>query len=68
LLDGQSDADAEQFTASVESGSAPTPHSDAPRSLRRGDILLRESVMPDDETADEMIEAVRQWRQTGGYV
>jgi hypothetical protein len=68
LLDGLSDAELERLIAGIESRSSVVPRNDAPRPLRRDDILLRESVMPDDETADELIEAVRQWRHAGGYV
>lgn len=37
-----------------------------PRPLTVADIVLAEPVLPDDETADEMIAAVRRWRRAGG--
>jgi hypothetical protein len=37
------------------------------RPLTRDDIILPEPIMPDDETADEMIETIRRWRREGGY-
>jgi hypothetical protein len=43
-------------------GAAPRP-----RLLIEADIVLATPVLPDDETADEMIEAVRRWRRAGGY-
>lgn len=39
----------------------------APRPLTFSDIVLAEPIMPDDETADELIATVRQWRREGGY-
>ena len=38
-----------------------------PRPLTEADILLTEPVLPDDETADEMIATVRRWRREGGH-
>jgi hypothetical protein len=38
-----------------------------PRPLIEADILLAEPVLPEDETADEMIATVRRWRCEGGY-
>jgi hypothetical protein len=38
-----------------------------PRPLTRDDIILSEPIMPDDETADDMIETIRRWRREGGY-
>jgi hypothetical protein len=38
-----------------------------PRPLAEADIVLAAPVLPDDETADEMIATVRRWRREGGY-
>jgi hypothetical protein len=38
-----------------------------PRPLTEADILLSEPVLPEDETADELIAAVRRWRREGGH-
>ena len=47
-------------TAAVNGGSGPRP-------LTEADVILAAPVLPDDETADEMIAAVRRWRREGGY-
>lgn len=39
----------------------------SPRPLTEADILRTEPVLPDDETADELIATVRRWRQEGGH-
>jgi hypothetical protein len=39
----------------------------APRPLTADDIILPEPILPDDETADEMIATVRRWRREGGH-
>ena len=38
-----------------------------PRLLAEADIVLTAPLLPDDETADEMIATVRRWRREGGY-
>lgn len=38
-----------------------------PRALTEADILLSEPVLPEGETADEIIATVRRWRHEGGY-
>jgi hypothetical protein len=43
------------------------PARPAPRPLAEADIVLAAPVVPDDETADEMIAMVRRWRREGGY-
>ena len=37
------------------------------RPLREDDIVLARALLPDDETADEMIGTIRRWRREGGY-
>jgi hypothetical protein len=38
-----------------------------PRPLAEADIVPAAPVLPDDETAEEMITTVRRWRHDGGY-
>ena len=44
----------------------PNDTSSGPRPLTEADVILSEPLLPDDETADDMIEAVRRWRREGG--
>jgi hypothetical protein len=37
------------------------------RPLREDDIILARPLLPNDESADEMIGAIRRWRRDGGY-
>ena len=37
----------------------------APAPLQRDDIVLTTPILPDDESADALIAAVRQWRREG---
>lgn len=37
------------------------------RPLTEADVLLTEPVLPEDETADEMIATLRRWRGEGGH-
>ena len=39
----------------------------SPRPLTPADIILAEPIMPDDESADDLIDTVRRWRREGGY-
>ena len=41
--------------------------SSRPRPLTEADVILREPLLADDETADEMIATVRRWRRESGY-
>ena len=65
LVERLSDEEARRLSAALRgAGAAPAPSA---RPLTEADIVLPESILPDDETADEMIEAVRRWRREGGY-
>lgn len=37
----------------------------APAPLQRDDIILATPILPDDESADALISAVRRWRHEG---
>ncbi len=39
----------------------------SPRPLTLADIVLAEPLLPDDESADDLIDTVRRWRREGGY-
>lgn len=59
-----SDEEARRLSAVLwGAGAAPPP---SVRPLTEADIVLPEPILPDAETADEMIEAVRRWRREGG--
>ncbi len=66
LVERLSDEDARHLSLALREATAAgvTPR---PRPLVEADIVLATPVLPDDETADEMIEAVRRWRRAGGY-
>ena len=70
LVERLSDEEARRLSAALRgAGTAPTPSA---RPLTEVDVVLPEphphaGPRPDDETADEMIEAVRRWRREGGY-
>ncbi len=66
LVDRMSEEDARRLTAALRGAGAPSV-ARQPRPLTEADIVLPEPVLPDDESADEMIEAVRRWRREGGY-
>lgn len=59
--------DVEELVAMLQSRGVFQLPSRSPRPLTREDIILAEPLMPDDETADELIETVRRWRREGGY-
>lgn len=64
LVERLTDEEARRLTAALrEPGDVRT----APRPLTADDIILPEPILPDDETADEMIATVRRWRREGGY-
>ena len=53
---------------SAELGRAIVTHAERrPRLLTEADIILSEPVLPDDESADALISAVRHWRREGGH-
>ena len=62
LDDAQARRLAEALRRVSPAGGAPPP-----RPLAEADIVLAAPVLPDDETADEMIATVRRWRREGGY-
>ncbi len=65
LVERLSDEEARRLSAALrESGAAPTAHV---RPLTEADIVLAAPILPEYETADEMIAAVRRWRREGGY-
>ncbi|MBI3965022.1 MAG: hypothetical protein HY329_05240 [Chloroflexi bacterium] len=43
------------------------PKAPTSRPLTESDLVLSTPVLPDEETADDMIATVRRWRQDGGY-
>ena len=65
-IDRLDDAQAQRLVESLRGGGA-TLARPAPRPLAEADIVLTAPVLPDDETADEMIATVRRWRREGGY-
>jgi hypothetical protein len=66
LIDRLDDEQARRLAAALRERDA-TPARSAPRPLAEADIVLAAPVLPDDETADEMIATVRRWRREGGY-
>jgi hypothetical protein len=68
LIDDLSAAEVNELRARLESRAPLEERPSGPRPLRREDIVRDEPVMPDDETADELMQAVRSWRNASGYV
>lgn len=67
LVDTLSDDDAAMLYAVLQrQRSAAEVHTPSPRPLRRADIILDKPVLPEDETADMMINTVRLWRREAG--
>ena len=66
LVDRLDDEQARRLAAALRRG-GPAGGAPAPRPLAESDIILAAPVLPDDETADEMIATVRRWRREGGY-
>jgi hypothetical protein len=64
LIDRLSDQAARQLSSTLRGSLHDS--SVQPRPLREADIILNHPLLPDDEDADEMIEAVRRWRREGG--
>jgi len=52
----------------IETSDGRTPKLTSVRPLQVADIILSAPVLPDDETADALIETVRHWRSEGGNV
>jgi hypothetical protein len=67
LIDDLSAAEVEELVTRLESRAPLEEPSHGPRPLRREDIVRDEPVMPDDETADELIQTVQRWRSAGAY-
>jgi hypothetical protein len=65
-IDRLDNAQAQRLVDALRGGGA-TLARPAPRSLVEAEIVLTAPVLPDDETADEMIATVRRWRREGGY-
>ena len=66
LIDRLDDEQARRLAEALRGGGA-TPARPTPRPLAETDIVLTAPVLPDDETADEMIATVRRWRREGGF-
>jgi hypothetical protein len=66
LIDRLDDEQARGLVEALQGGDALSARS-ASRPLAETDIVLAAPVLPDDETADEMIATVRRWRRDGGY-
>lgn len=68
IVDRLSDEEVQAVAEMIGSWRAASPSKERQtRPLTRADIVLAEPIMPDDETADEMIATVRRWRREGGY-
>lgn len=66
LIDTLSDEDAASLVAALRRRMhAAKP---ASRALRHDDIVLVAPIMPDGESADEMIETIQRWRREAGDV
>ncbi len=66
LVERLSDEEARRLSAALQGAGTP-PDARRVRRLTEAEVILTEPVLPEDETADEMIEAVRRWRREGGY-
>ena len=66
LVDRLDDEQARRLAEALR-GAGPAGGAPPPRPLAEADIVLAAPVLPDDETADEMIATVRSWRHEGGY-
>ena len=64
-IDRLSEEEARRLSASLHV-IRPNDTSSGPRPLTEADVILSEPLLPDDETADDMIEAVHSWRREGG--
>lgn len=59
LIDGLSDEEVRSLSTALTTVPEPDP-------LTAEDLLLTTPILPDDETADELIATVRRWRREGG--
>ena len=66
LVDRLDDEQAQRLAEALR-GAGSASVASPPRPLAEDDIVLAAPVLPDDETADEMIATVRRWRHEGGY-
>jgi hypothetical protein len=68
LIDRLSDEEARRLSVALRAvaGGAGTI-TQQPRPLTRADLVLDDPIMPPDESADDMIDAIRRWRREGGY-
>lgn len=66
FVEGLTDDAAARLSSALREGGQPA-RLVSPRPLILADILLPEPIMPDDESADELLETVRRWRREGGY-
>ena len=62
-LDGEQ---ARRLAAALR-GASPAGGASSPRPVAEADIVLAAPILPDDETADEMIATVRRWWREGEY-
>ena len=67
MIDELSENDIQALLAALNSRDAPASPLNTSRPLKSSDIIRTEPVLPDDETADELIATVRRWRREGGY-
>ena len=66
LVDRLDDEQAQRLVEALRRA-GPARVAPPPRPLAEADIILTAPLLPDDETADEMIATVRRWRREGGY-
>ncbi|MFN8514604.1 MAG: hypothetical protein U0232_15320 [Thermomicrobiales bacterium] len=66
FVEGLTDDEAARLWSALREGGQPARLT-SPRPLTPADVLLPEPIMPDDESADDLIETVRRWRREGGY-
>ena len=63
LIEHIEPAQAERLAASLRAGGATSA-----RRLTEADVVLARSVMPGDESAEDLMAAVRRWRRDQGNV
>ncbi len=61
-----SEDEARRWSAALR-GNGATNLASRTRPLTESDVILSAPVLPDDESADDMIGAVRRWRRDGGH-
>lgn len=67
LIDELPVGDVESLVDALRTRRSLVTPSQSSRPLTTDDIIRTEPVMPDEETADELIATVRRWRREGGY-